>query len=408
MTDFRHTNLYLLTLSIAIAGLLQLIPKAAFSAHNVELPVELTSSTILNNHTARIELDSTTPGFDWSLACNDITVVDSVSAALPFFVQTCDTTNQFAILWILLPVIPASPASVEIMLRYNDPGAISLSNANATFIDSGFKYHTQPYNNATPGPESRTDGDAIFNYDVVTTAAGYGCTQLNNVNVDNSGVFGSNSNIAYHIITFLDVVTAGDYEFRYGNDYGHGGELTIDSTPLEADWSNDLWWGFNYNNPDVLTGSVTLASQTYTLDALGFELCCDGPGGLQYRILPLGPWTDLTTTSTDLNLLAPDCPREKHRLKIADHRTAAELAIVKSVSDTSPSIGDTVRFTLTVENNAIHPAVNFIVTDNIPAGFNSVSNISHSGALTGNSLQWVIPSLAMGGSINLTFDAVVQ
>ena len=135
-------------------------------------------------------------------------------------------------MWILLPVIPASPASVEIKLRYNDPGAISQSNANTTFIDSGFKYHTQPYNNAAPGPESRSDGDNIFNYDEVTTAAGYGCTQLNNLNVDNSGVFGSNSNIAYHVITFLDVVTAGDYEFRFGNDYGHGGELTIDSKIL--------------------------------------------------------------------------------------------------------------------------------------------------------------------------------
>jgi len=116
----------------------------------------------------------------------------------------------------------------------------------------------------------------------------------------------------------------------------------------------------------------------------------------------------LSTASADLNLLAPDCPVEKSRLKINEHRTEAELGIVKSVSDANPAIGDTITFTLSVNNNAIFPAINFLVTDKVPAGFGGISNISHGGTLTGSTVQWIIPTLAVGGNIVLTFDVVVQ
>lgn len=394
-------------LSFTIA--LILLSRLAFAAHNVELPIQLTSgTTVLNNHTARIVLDSSTPDFNWSYNCNDITVVDSLSNPLNFFIQTCDVVAQKAIVWVNVPLIPVSPSSIEITFRYNDSTASSVSNASSTFLDKGFLYHTQPYNNPVPGPESRAQGDAIFNYNTITTAAGYGCTQLSNANVDNSGVFGSNANIAYRLHTVLNVLVADTYEFRYGSDFGHGGELALDGTPIEADWANDLWWGFNYAHPDVLIGSVSLTNQAYTLDALGFELCCDGAAGLQYRRVPSGAWTNLTTASTDLELLAPDCPYEKYQPLIDEHRTAVELSISKTASNLSPSIGDTLTFSLTITNNGIFDAIDFTVSDAIPAGFTSVANISHSGSLIGSNLEWTIPSLAAGANMVLTFDAVVQ
>lgn len=384
-------------------------PHSVLAAYAVELPVEFASGAgTLSNHTARIVLDSATPGFNWSYNCNDISVVDSASSPIDFFLQSCDVVTQQAVIWVELPSIPPAPSSVRITLRYNDATAVSPSNAGNTFNDSGFLYHTQPYNNATPGPETRAEGDAIFNYDSVTTTAGYGCTRLNNANVDNSGVFGSNANIAYRLETILNVLVPGNYEFRYGNDYGHGGELRLDGTPLEATWIDDLWWGFNYAHPDVLTGSASLTSGAHSLDALGFELCCDGPAGLQFRLLPTGAWTNLDTSNTQMELLAPDCPLFKHRILTSEHRKGVELELKKTASDLSPSRGDTVTFTITIDNNGVFDATDVEVDDPIPAGFSAVSNISHSGTLTGSLLEWTVPVITASGTVSLTFDAVVQ
>lgn len=375
----------------------------------VKLPIELGSTAgLLTNHTTRIVLDSSTPGFQWANSCNDITVVDSAAAPLPYFVEACDVAAQHAIVWVRVPLIPASPSTVTIEMRYADVGASSQSNALAVFTDRGFLYHTQPYAGVTPGPETRAAGDALFNYDSVTTSAGYGCTQLKTANVDNSGTFGSNADIAYHVQTVLNVKTAGNYEFRYGNDFGHGGETAIDGVPLEADWTGDLWWGFNYASPDVLIGSRNLSVDTYNLDMLGFERCCDGPAGMQYRILPAGAWKAMDVSSTDLELLAPDCPVDRVDIKVSDHMKGVDIALSKSVSDLTPSIGETVTFVLTLQNNGIFAATNVDLADMVPAGFGAVSNISNGGVLTGSQVDWLIPSLAAGGSLSVSFDAVVQ
>ena len=53
-------------------------------------------------------------------------------------------------------------------------------------------------------------------------------------------------------------------------------------------------------------------------------------------------------------------------------------------------------------------AVDVLVTDPVPAGFGSLSNISHSGTFSGGVLEWTIPTISAGGSTTVSFDAVVQ
>lgn len=381
------------------------VAQAVFS---IILPVELSAGFPLTNHTARVVLNSAnSPNFVWSNSCNDITVVDAVDAPLNYYVESCDVTNQQVIVWINVPNIPASPGTVLIKVRYHDDVASSTSNAAATFNDSGFKYHTQPYNDPVPGPQSRAQGDAIFNYDQITTDPNYGCTQLGNIATDNSTVFGSNVNIGYHVLTFFDVGLPGNYEFRYGPDFGHGGEFVIDSAAIEEDWSDDLWWGFNYSHPDVLTGSVFLSAGTHKLEMLGFELCCDGPAGLQYRPVG-GAWTNFNTSAAGLSLLAPDCPAEQSSILTDQHLSRVELSITKSVSDDTPRKNTTVTFSLLVENAGPFDGVDVEVSDVIPSGFSNISNISHSGIYNGsNEINWVIPSIPAGTDITLTFDVTV-
>jgi uncharacterized repeat protein (TIGR01451 family) len=89
-----------------------------------------------------------------------------------------------------------------------------------------------------------------------------------------------------------------------------------------------------------------------------------------------------------------------------------DLELTKAVSDTTPNVGDSVTFTLTLENNGPAAATNVEVTDALPAGFTyTPASIAggdgqdDSGAPT---LEWTVASLASGGSVPLTFTATVE
>ncbi|MGH1541216.1 MAG: CCXG family PEP-CTERM protein [Arenicella sp.] len=284
-------------------------------AYSTRVPVTITNPTaaVLTNHTIRIELNAgNAPGFNWLNNGDDILVTDSAFNALDYYLESFDGGGQTAVVWIEVPSIPVSPPDTTVYIYYDDATATSTSSAANTFVNSGFKYHTQPYSDAAPGPLSRAAGEAIFNFDSVTTNTNYGCSALGSIEVDNSGTYGSNGDIAYFYETFFEVPVGATYEFRMGNDFGHGGELYVDGTTVEADWANDLWWGLNYSNADTLTGSIALSAGTHTLKALGFERCCDGPAGIQYRTSPVGPWVDFEVGSPGLTLYAPSCPVESN------------------------------------------------------------------------------------------------
>ncbi len=399
------------SIKICLASALLLFSTATHSMHSVRLPVVVGSiGAALSDHSIKISLDSSSaPGFDWSNNCADITAVDTAGATLGHFVESCDTVAEVAEIWVKLPSIPASPNTTEFILRYADPTAVSSSDAASTFDTKGFRYHTQPYTGAEPGPESRAEGDTLFNEDEISSNPQYGCTQVSSTNTDNSTEFGANNDIAYHIQSFLEIGVAGNYEFRYGADHGHGGEFTVADNVLEADWSEDIWWSLNYSDPDTYVGSINLDTGVYKIDSLGFERCCDGPGGMQYRLLPTGSWTDMDAASSGLTVYAPDCPMTKYKIKTLEHTTRAELVLSKTVSNEDPRLGSTVTFSIIVTNNGPFAAENAAVVDTIPAGFSGVSNISHAGTLmSGNTVQWVLPTIPAGDFLTVSFDALVN
>ena len=85
-----------------------------------------------------------------------------------------------------------------------------------------------------------------------------------------------------------------------------------------------------------------------------------------------------------------------------------DLNITKAVSDESPSIGNVVTFTLTVENLGDADAANISVTDALAAGFGNISNISNSGTLNlSGGIDWLIDSLPSGTTATLSFDAEI-
>jgi LPXTG-site transpeptidase (sortase) family protein len=93
---------------------------------------------------------------------------------------------------------------------------------------------------------------------------------------------------------------------------------------------------------------------------------------------------------------------------------SADLSLVKSVDESSPDVGDTVTFTLTLTNSGPDTATNVAVTDIVPTGFSYVSGTIEGGNSRnesdpdGSGLVWSITSLNNGDSVELRFQATVE
>jgi uncharacterized repeat protein (TIGR01451 family) len=83
----------------------------------------------------------------------------------------------------------------------------------------------------------------------------------------------------------------------------------------------------------------------------------------------------------------------------------ADLAIVKTVNNSTPVVGSQVTFTLQASNNGPSPATGVSVADPLPAGYTFVSA---NPAAAFNSGIWTIGSLASGASTSLTITATVN
>ena len=86
----------------------------------------------------------------------------------------------------------------------------------------------------------------------------------------------------------------------------------------------------------------------------------------------------------------------------------SDLTLEKIVSDTTPNVGDTVTFTITVSNTGTSDATSVSVADVVPSGYSGISNASGTGSIIGNTVSWTGLSIVDGGSEVLTFDAIVE
>lgn len=87
--------------------------------------------------------------------------------------------------------------------------------------------------------------------------------------------------------------------------------------------------------------------------------------------------------------------------------SAADLGILKDVSDTTPLVGADVVFTLTVTNNGPSDAVGVAVSDPLPSGYTYQSD-NGGGAYNSTSGIWTIGNLANAASVSLEITAAVN
>jgi uncharacterized repeat protein (TIGR01451 family) len=90
-----------------------------------------------------------------------------------------------------------------------------------------------------------------------------------------------------------------------------------------------------------------------------------------------------------------------------------DVAFNKTATDLNGApliVGDTIRYTLRVTNTGLVPALNVVVTDDLPnqVTCQSISGATNPPAGCADPLTWTIPSLAVGGKATLNINVTLK
>ncbi|MEW4923931.1 gliding motility-associated C-terminal domain-containing protein [Algibacter sp. 2305UL17-15] len=86
----------------------------------------------------------------------------------------------------------------------------------------------------------------------------------------------------------------------------------------------------------------------------------------------------------------------------------ADLSIAKAISNTSPNVGDTVTFTLTLTNAGPDVATGVAIEDILPSGY-TLGTVNNGGVATGNTATWTGLTVASNnGTTIVTYEATVN
>jgi uncharacterized repeat protein (TIGR01451 family) len=86
----------------------------------------------------------------------------------------------------------------------------------------------------------------------------------------------------------------------------------------------------------------------------------------------------------------------------------ADLGLTNGEDNTSPSVGDTVTFTVTLTNNGPLDDTGIIVTDIVPAGLTYSSSVADQGTYNATTGIWTVGSVANTGTATLTLKVTVN
>ena len=85
----------------------------------------------------------------------------------------------------------------------------------------------------------------------------------------------------------------------------------------------------------------------------------------------------------------------------------ADLSIIKSVSNNTPSVGEVIVFSITVRNDGPDLATGVRVQDIVASGYGDITNISNGGASIGNNINWNGLIIPANSSLILTLTVTV-
>lgn len=165
-----------------------------------------------------------------------------------------------------------------------------------------------------------------------------------------------------------------DFEFTLVND-----EQAVDTFEIETDGGH-------------ATSTLTLAPGTYSV--------VEGA-------MPNEHWAQ--TGSTCAEVVVTDGGQAECTITNTYSEFAADVSVIKEVSDTTPKVGQTLTYTLTVANSSETYAANGVVVhDALPVGVTLVAVQASYGSFATSTGAWTIGTLNAGSSETLTLTVTVD
>mgnify|MGYP003634062138 CR=1 FL=1 len=139
------------------------------------------------------------------------------------------------------------------------------------------------------------------------------------------------------------------------------------------------------------------SSNSVTLNWSGLSGMITGTSYARFRIASSANEVATPTGS------AKDGEVEDYQITISEPKTP-DLSLVKSVNNSTPIVGETITYTLTVTNPGEYIATDVRVTDVLPAGVTFVSSTASQGNYNNVTGVWIIGNFAAGDTTIATLD----
>jgi uncharacterized repeat protein (TIGR01451 family)/fimbrial isopeptide formation D2 family protein len=152
----------------------------------------------------------------------------------------------------------------------------------------------------------------------------------------------------------------------------------VSATPSVGSWAGNTW----------TIGTLTNGSSETLL--------------LVAHVADPGSITNTATVSAD-----PFDPVPGNNSASASISQTLDLAVTKSVDESTPNVGSTVAFTVRVSNSGVNAAHTVVIHDALPAGLTYVSD-DGAGAYNPATGDWTVGTIASAGSATLHLQATVE
>jgi uncharacterized repeat protein (TIGR01451 family) len=114
-----------------------------------------------------------------------------------------------------------------------------------------------------------------------------------------------------------------------------------------------------------------------------------------------------TNTAKVLHSGVPDPSAANNAASATVTPQQADLALAEVANHTTPNVGDTIAFTLTLTDKGPRPATNVTVTDLLPTGLSFVSAVPSQGTYNHTSGIWTVGTITTGNAPTLELSATV-
>jgi uncharacterized repeat protein (TIGR01451 family) len=294
-------------------------------------------------------------------AATNVTVQDLLPAGLTFVsaAPSQGTYNSATGVWAVGTVTTATPQTLLIQARVASP----VAQTNVATISHSDQFDPDPTNNNPPGvTETPQQADLALIKMVSNPTPNVGDTITFTMTLTDKG-----PNPATNV-TVQDLLPAG---------------LTfVSATPSQGTYNSatGVW----------AVGTVTTAiPQTLLIQARVVSPAA------QTNVATISHADQFDPNAGDNTGTATETPQ------------VADLAITKTVSNSSPNLGDTITFTVTLTNIGPSGASGVQVTDPLPPGLTLVSSNTSQGSYASATGLWTVGSLAKGAQATLTLTAQV-